>query len=146
MLDRELAFLLQAKKSTYAAGGKETSPSRPNSHDLRYTENDLVYIDTYLGGARFIGEEALWVQNTPVWSMNYSGRVLDQRFDGDFLKRVLLQVPQGRPFRGPDSYQEGQMRYLCKVDGDIDWFYGYEEILLGQDRIYECFFHGGKVE
>ena len=38
------------------------------------------------------------------------------------------------------------MRYLCKVDGDIDWFNGYEEILLGHDRIYECFFHGGAVE
>ena len=146
MLDRALAFLLLAKKSTYAAGGKETAPSRPNSHDLRYAENDFVYIDTYLGGKRFIGEEALWVQNTPVWSMNYSGRVLDQRFNGDFLKHVLLQVPQERPFRGPDSYQEGQMRYLCKVDGDIDWFNGYEEILLGHDRIYECFFHGGVVE
>ena len=59
MSDRELAFLLHAKKSTYAAGGKEISPSRPNSHDLRYAENDLVYIDTYLGGKRFIGEEAL---------------------------------------------------------------------------------------
>jgi len=38
------------------------------------------------------------------------------------------------------------MLYLCKVDGDIDWFCGYEEILHGQGRIYECFFHGGKVE
>lgn len=146
MLDRELDFLLRAKKSTYAAGGMEITPSRPNSHDLRYAEDEFLYIDTYLGGKRFVGEEALWIHGLPVWSMNYSGRVLDQQFNGDFLKRALLLVPPEHPFRGPETYQEGQMRYCCRVDGDDDWFRGFEEILFDHERIYECFFHGGRVE
>ena len=146
MQDRTLAFLLQAKKSTYAAGGSETNPSRPNSHDLRYDEGEYTYIDTYLGSKCFTGEEAIWSRNMPLWAMNYSGRVLDDRFDGDFLKRALLQVPPERPLRGPETYQEGSMRYVCNVDGDDQWFHGYEEILLGSERIYECFFHGGVIE
>ncbi len=146
MQDRTLTFLLQAKKSTYAAGGSETNPSRPNSHDLRYDEGEYTYIDTYLGSKCFTGEEAIWSRNMPLWAMNYSGRVLDDRFDGDFLKRALLQVPPERPFRGPETYQEGSMRYVCNVNGDDHWFHGYEEILLGDERIYECFFHGGVVE
>ena len=146
MQQQALAFLLRAKKSTYAAHGLESTPSRPNSHDLKYDEDSFAYIDTYLGGKRFAGEEALWIDGLPVWSMNYCGRVLDSRFEGDFLKRALLQVPLERPFRGPAAYAEGRMRYLCHVDGNEDWFQGYEEILLDDARIYECFFHGGEIE
>ncbi|MDP3446550.1 MAG: DUF5680 domain-containing protein [Eubacteriales bacterium] len=146
MLDQALIFLLRAKKSTYAAHGVESTPSRPNSHDLRYDEDSFTYIDTYLGGKRFAGEEALWIDGSPVWSMNYCGRVLDSRFDGDFLKRALLHVPLERPFRGPAVYAEGRTHYLCQVDGSIDWFQGYEEILLDDERVYECYFHGGAIE
>ncbi|HBA04821.1 MAG TPA: transcriptional regulator, partial [Clostridium sp.] len=60
--------------------------SRPNSHDLEYTEGTLKYIDTYIGGEKFAGEEAIWQDDTPFWSMNYIGRILDERFLGSFLK------------------------------------------------------------
>ena len=66
METRVLDFLLRAKTCTYAAHGAETLPSRPNSHDLRYAEGDLLYIDTYLGGVRFAGEEAVWKDGVPV--------------------------------------------------------------------------------
>ena len=77
---RLIDFLCRAKKSTYAGKGAEGKPSRPNSHDLEYVEGNLKYIDSYLGGEKFSGEEALWKDEIPVWSMNYIGRVLDERF------------------------------------------------------------------
>lgn len=145
MEDRLLDFLLRAKRSTYAAKAAECAPSRPNSHDLIYTEEPYLYLDTYLGGERFSGEEAVWLDGKPVWAMNYSGRVLDGRFNGDFLKHALLLVPAERPYRGPENYQEGNLSYVCRVTGSFDWYQGYEEIRFENALVYECFFHGGSV-
>jgi len=52
-----IKFLIKAKKATYAGKGAQTASSRPNSHDLQYSEGQLKYIDTYLGGSKFAGEE-----------------------------------------------------------------------------------------
>ena len=48
--------------------------------DLHYAEGDVAYYDTYLGGTHFAGTEVLWRQGTPIWAMNYCGRVFDERF------------------------------------------------------------------
>ena len=53
--EKVVEFLISAKKATYAGKGNQTDPSRPNSHDLKYSEEDLKYIDTYLGGSKFAG-------------------------------------------------------------------------------------------
>ena len=145
MDQRLISFLLHAKKNTYAAHGAEVTASRPNSHDLSYEEGNLRYIDTYLGGVQFAGEEAIWENDIPVWSMNYCGRVIGEGFSGDFLKRPLLLVPEDAPYRGPESYTEGNMEFRCHADGDPEWFQGYEEILVDQQRVYECFYHGGLI-
>lgn len=139
-------FLIKAKINTYAGKGAESSPSRPLSHDLRYEENDLLYIDTYLGGECFSGEEAIWKDYIPIWAMNYSGRVIGENFSGDFLKAALKEVPYDKPYRGPVYFHDGNYTYVCKVDGSFEWYQGYEEILYHGVRIYECYFHGGKIK
>jgi hypothetical protein len=140
-------FLIKAKRVTYAGKGAEAIPSRPGSHDLHYAESDLLYIDTYLGGAKFGGEEALWRDNTPFWTMNYYGIVTDkEHFSGDFLKEALLRVPEDKPYRGPSEFVNGDYKYTCEVSGDFDYFNGKEEIFYREKKIYECLFHGGEVE
>ncbi len=139
-------FLIRAKKATYAGKGAETTPSRPSSHDLEYSEGEMLYYDTYLGGSNFAGEEAVWINGTPYWSMNYAGRVIGNNFSGDFLKAALLNVPFEKPFRGPELFAEGDYVYKCSVDGDFEWFQGREVILYKSVEIYECFFHGGIIK
>jgi len=139
-------FLCRAKKATYAGKGAEVPSSRPNSHDLEYIEGNFKYFDTYLGGEKFAGEEALWIDNTPVWSMNYIGRIVGEGFSGDFLREVLLLVPKERPYRGPMVYQNGEYKYHCIVNGEFDWFHGYEEIFYNDKKVYECVFHGGCIK
>ncbi|KGE17659.1 DUF5680 domain-containing protein [Paenibacillus wynnii] len=139
-------FLCRAKKSTYAAKGAETEPSRPGSHDLHYTEGLLSYIDTYLGGEKFAGEEAMWLDNQPFWSMNYAGRILAEGFSGDFLKEALSLVPQEYPYRGPLLHHNGDYTYHCMVTGRFEWFQGYEEIFCNGKKVYECMFHGGSIK
>jgi transcriptional regulator with XRE-family HTH domain len=144
--EKEIDFLCRAKKSTYAGKGAETISSRPNSHDLQYIEDDLKYIDTYLGGEKFIGEEAVWRDKSPFWSMNYIGRIIADGFSGDFLKECLLLVSKEYPYRGPLVYQKGDYKYHCIVNGEFEWFNGYEEIFYNDIKVYECIFHGGCIK
>lgn len=139
-------FLLLAKKNTYAASTSQTKSSRTNSHDFCYENNSgYAYYDSYLGGECFAGEEAVWLHDNPIWSMNYHGRVIGEHFNVDFLKEALMTVPEELPFRGPEIYTKGDYHYHCKVAGEFIWFQGYEEIFYQDKKIYECYFHGGTV-
>ncbi len=146
MQDDVIQFLIRAKKATYAGKGGETAPSRPGSHDLAYGEGDLAYIDTYLGGGKFAGEEALWRAGKSFWAMNYAGRVIGEHFSGDFLKEALCHVPADCPYRGPAEYVSGPYSYRSRTEGTFEWFQGRETICFQGEMIYECFFHGGLIE
>ena len=139
-------FLIKAKRETYAGEGEEAVSIRQQSHDLMYKDADYMYYDTYLGGSKFAGEEAIWIKNKPYWTMNYAGRVIGGNFSGSFLKEALLNVPYDKPFRGPEYFKKRDYVYNCTVNGDFGWFQGYETIYYNDEKIYECHFHGGIVE
>ena len=122
--DAFAAFLLRAKRNTYAGKGHEAKPSRAASYDFAYAEGEYTYYDTYLGGERFAGEEAVWHRGKPVWSMNYAGRVIGENFSGDFLKEALRRVPHDHPFRGPSIFTKGGYHYHCRTEGEFAWFQG----------------------
>lgn len=138
-------FLLRAKRATYAGHGAEGDASRPASHDLAFAEGRLAYLDTYLGGERFAGEEALWEDGVPFWAMNYCGRVVAEGFSGDFLKAALSAAPPDKPFRGPELFRDDENTYHCRVEGDAEWFSGREWIERDGAPVYECVFHGGSI-
>ncbi|MDO5126970.1 MAG: DUF5680 domain-containing protein [Eubacteriales bacterium] len=139
-------FLIEAKQHSYAAHAKEVDPCRTASHDLAYESGNYKYYDSYFGGQQFSGEEVIWQEDQPIWTMNYCGRVLSMDFSGDFLKDALFHVQEDKPYRGPSFYQSGEYTYHCKVDGEFVWFQGYEEIFYNGEKVYECFFHGGIVK
>ena len=138
-----IAFRLDANVNTYAAFMNETDSTRLDSHDFRYENGEYVYHDTYVGGEQFAGEEAIWKKGKAVYAMNYMGRVLSDRFSGNFLKEALRAADFHMPYRGPEYYQAGEYTYKCKVSGDFRWFQGNEEIYLQDELVYECYFHGG---
>jgi hypothetical protein len=67
-------------------------------------------------------------------------------FSGDFLKEALLHVPAETPYRGPQDYTGGDYAYHCDVDGDFDWFQGYETIEYRGGVIYDCYYHGSVIK
>lgn len=77
--------------------------------------------------------------------MNYVGRVLGEHFNIDFLREALYHVPEEKSFRGPEIYTKGDYHYHCKVEGGFIWYQGYEEIFYLDEKIYECYFHGGVI-
>jgi len=145
-IDDLIDFRLEANRNTYAAFSNEVSPTRFDSHDFRYEKGDYAYHDTYVGGEQFAGEEAVWKNGRAVYAMNYAGRVLDMGFSGNFLKEALRAADKTLPFRGPEIYKSGEYIYKTTVSGDINWFQGYEEIYLGENKVYECFYHGGLMK
>lgn len=152
-----IPFLLRAKRATYAASGGnapagQVDSSRPASHDLAYREDPWSYLDTYLGGFAFIGEEAVWKNadgpDQPVWGMNYYGAMTVETIPegfGDFLKLALKNVPVEAPYRGPETFTEGGYTYSCRSEGDPALFQGDETITFNGQVIYKLFFHGGVV-
>jgi len=142
-LEALITFKLNAAGNTYA-GYADTCPScRPGSHDYQYQSGDFLYYDSWFGGERFAGEEVIWKSDIPLYSMNYFGHTLDERFSGDFLKEALRLGTIDLPYRGPEYYQAGEYTYKNKATGKIDWFQGYEEIYCQNNLVYECTYHGG---
>ena len=137
-----IRFRLEANRNTYAGFANEIEASRPSAHDYRYDKGEYTYIDTYVGGEIFSGEEAVFKNNKARYAMNYCGRVLDQRFSGNFLKEALRAATEELPYRGPANYTDGEYTYTARVTGDISWFQGEEEIFCGGVKVYECYFHG----
>ena len=138
-----IRFRLKANVNTYAGFMNEVDSTRLDSHDFRFEEGNFVYHDTYVGGEQFAGEEAVWKNGTAVYAMNYMGRVLDERFSGNFLKEALRAATAEMPYRGPELYQSGEYSYRCRVTGNFAWFQGFEEIHCKEIKVYECCFHGG---
>ena len=145
-IDDLINFRLEANRNTYAGFMNETDSTRLDSHDFRYEKSSYVYHDTYVGGEQFAGEEAIWKNGKSVYAMNYLGRVLSDSFSGNFLKEVLRNADHNMPYRGPEYYQSGEYLYKCKVSGDFSWFQGYEEIYHNDEKVYECYFHGGLIQ
>lgn len=148
-MDEQLRnFLIRAKRATYASGAAPQFSCRPGSHDLHYEETPFLYIDTYQGGFHFIGEEVVWKNGVNVWGMNYYGKMLVDSIPagfGDFLKKALLAVPKEIPFRGPETYSEGDFFYKCRVNGNTEHYSGVEDILYQLKKIYTLDFHGGEI-
>ena len=138
-----LEFRLEANVNTYAAYMNETDSTRLDSHDFTYSRGAYTYHDTYVGGEQFAGEEAIWYEGKAQYAMNYAGRVLSPGFSGDFLKEALRKADKDMPYRGPKFYQSGEYVYKTEVTGDFCWFQGYEEICRNDEKVYECYYHGG---
>lgn len=156
-----VSFLLRAKRSTYAAGDAgQVAASRPQSHDLAFGDGRYSYLDTYLGGYSFVGEEAVWEYGQPLWGMNYYGTMVStgdwatseegtmmEIPDGfsDFLKLSLRNVSPEAPYRGPLNFERDGYTYTCQWTGDLGFFHGQETIDMAGQVIYRLYFHGGVV-
>jgi hypothetical protein len=143
-----VTFLVKAKQNTYASGNPADQTSRPASHDMHFEEAPYLYIDTWLGGFHFIGEEAVWKDGVCLWGMNYYGKMLTEKVPDEFshfLKASLSRIPAEAPYRGPSSYMEGDFEYHCAWRGTLISFEGEEAISYKKKTIYRLSFHGGEV-
>ena len=86
----------------------------------------------------------------PVWVLNYRGSFLGGENSSievvyQFLRKALLATTAKAPFRGGKYFNEAEYTYMNHVEGGVDRFRGTEFILFEKERVYELFYHGGKV-
>ncbi len=153
VLEDLAAFLVRAKKFTYAGNGRDVPPQRPNFREMAYHEGDWDYRDSYAGFYRAPGQEIVRFQGKPVWVLAYSGGMLPE-YHGQFklaqetftfLKKALWRVEESQPFRGPPEFSEGKFKYVNSNEGDITFFFGQERIRLEDREIFRQYYHGSGI-
>ncbi|THV21393.1 DUF5680 domain-containing protein [Peteryoungia ipomoeae] len=144
-------FIVEAKGGTYMAGKTAAEiPSRLGAKDIAYENGQYRYLDSYYGGTDFVGQEAIWHKGTPVWAMNYYGRIVDAtRFDGEkagiVIKQALLALYQEKRFLGGFAYRHPLGEYIDETAGDYRSFTGIERILVDGALAYRLDYHGGLI-
>ena len=149
-LDQLQSFIVRAKAATYVGSGNKSLSHRPGSHDLEFHEGDFAYLDSYFGGADFIGQEVVYLENQPVWAMNYYGRILVPEKitgaeTGQVIKKSLsILYRQGR-FLGGFEHVDGRDAYFDTNEGEPASFSGKEWIERDGVHVYELVYHGGLI-
>jgi hypothetical protein len=143
-------FIIRAKAASYVGEGQPSPSSRPGSHDLKFTDGELTYLDSYFGGRDFIGEELVFYQGKPIWAMNYYGHIL--RADlltpaqaGKIIKASLSKMYSEGRFLGGFEYRFEGFIYNDTSEGSIINFRGHEFITIRGESAYELFYHGGLI-
>lgn len=145
------AFILTAKAACYVGGGGTRSRgSRPGSHDIFFAAGDWSYQDNYYGGTDFIGQEAVWFKNEPVWAMNYHGAILDPTAidsarGAEVIRAALSAMYRAGRFLGGWTHDHGPYRYTDASEGDVTRFTGLETIARNGRIVYRLPYHGGLV-
>ncbi len=140
-------FLVEAKKSTYAAQKGKVASSRKGAKDLGYQSKGYSYLDSYFGEKDFSGQEVVYLDEVPIWSMNYYGRLTDDLAPGfiELLREALMGVGAPSPYRGCSHLQRGNYQYYCQSEGSVTAFTGQERIEYMNVKVYTLQFHGGQI-
>lgn len=152
-VDELTSFLIDAKIATYASMGDDASvqPLLKGSRQLQYADGGFLYRDLYFGSMRFMGQETVYHEDSPVWGMVYCGGVGGgcSRETADriytFLRECLGKVPREAPFRGSSGHSRGEYAYVNRYDGFIDRFSGYETINADGSVVYALRYSGGFI-
>lgn len=130
-------FIVKAKKNGYAAGGeKRREPD--GSKTFTFLEGNFHYTDNYAGSYRAPGNEIVrWKREDGqrIWHLAYSGGIEPEFWGNEeikestlaFLKEALMLVSFDHPFRGPQKYENKDLKYIMEVAGNIRRFFGTEE-------------------
>lgn len=150
-LEKLNEFIVTAKAATYVGGGAKSPSCRPGSHDLQFRKGPFAYLDSYFGGADFLGEEVVYFEDQPVWAMNYYGRILEpEQIEaaeaGQIIQESLSEMYKGKRFLGGFEHSTRGYTYVDTNAGDTLAFTGREWIELAGVRVYELVYHGGLIK
>lgn len=144
------SIVVAAKTATYVGGGDLAPASRTGSHDLGWRDGRWSYLDSYVGGTDFHGQEVVWLDDVPVWAMSYYGAVLrpdliDGERAGLTIKTALTAMYAEGRFLGGFEHVGEHGTYVDASTGDVARFHGREVILVGGEEAYALDYFGGLV-
>ncbi|MBN1162504.1 hypothetical protein JXA34_02030 [Patescibacteria group bacterium] len=116
---------------------------------LTRNEGNWKYEDEFYGGEPYSGNETLWFDGKDVFRCVYWGKVAEGINFSDiyaFLRKALKEGPTGNCIhRGPEKFEENNLKYTNECQGDIEEFIQTEGIFLNNEEVYKAYFIGGRV-
>jgi hypothetical protein len=143
-----LQFLIKSRQSTYASGMKAEIINGGKTYVIK--SGNLEYRDTYFDQHLiFQGQEVLFEDGQPVWSMSYRGAAVEGVDAGavfavlqKFIKEYSDKVRFGNNFQKDD----GEFKYICTATGEIGEFNGREEIYQNGKLVHWMNYFGGSIK
>jgi hypothetical protein len=144
------AFIVSARRHIYAGDGGDVPAVLAGTRQHEYAASPRRYRDIYLGGERFAGQETVYEDDRPTWTMVYGGgrwpeSDLDARTIYAFLRAALLATADRCRLPGRATHGEEALRYTSTTAGTFEWFEGSEEIRHRGVVIYRLTYAGGYV-
>lgn len=138
-------FLYAARAKTYANEGGEVNAVLSGSKQLEHSEGDWLYRDVYYTGKNnFTGLEAVYYQDTPVFSMCYYGNwgeMTEKEID-TILQTALRANPETRSWKSV-NWDKDDFFYECAPDTDsFNEISGSEVITHDGERVYYLYYAG----
>ncbi len=143
-------FIVEAKSQTYAGGSQAQPSCRVGAYEIGYKRGIWRYLDSYFGGTDFAGQEVVWLEEKPIWAMNYFGRIvapgiIDAGAAGTIIRAALSHLYKEGRFLGGMIFEHPLGRYIDASEGDCAHFRGHEFILVGGRKAYELDYRGGLI-
>ncbi len=115
-------FLVEAKRSTYAAGDDaQKTINEDKSATMVFEQGDWKYHDNYFGGEPYGGREVVFFKGKPVYIMVYYGNIDGSISDFNKVYGILMNalklIQADKPYRGPKEYNEGDLSYTNDFTG-----------------------------
>ncbi len=143
-------FLFDANQAGYARGEeKKWIKEDDGSTTIPFEKGSWKLHDNFFGGEPYGGRTVVYYQGRPVWMIVYYGWVANEAETSqvyEFLKEALKQMPKEQPFRGPESFREGEYHYRNAWKGTVENFSGKEQILKNAEVVYQASYIGGLVD
>jgi hypothetical protein len=144
------AFLVAARQHAYAGEGGDASPTVSGARQFEFAGGRWRYHDLSVGAERLAGQEIVYQDESPVWTMVYAGgRWPDAELDTAeiyrFLRSALLAEVEHCRLPGRSLFGEEELRYISTGAGDLAWFEGNEEIRYLGGVVYRLVYSGGWV-
>lgn len=139
-------FIAGARRNTYAGDGKRIeNPFLAGSVQLEYKKGEYFYRDVYFGGEKnFAGQEVVYQNDKPIWSMVYCGSAEPPEVT-DFLKKSLLNLSGKCRFGEECEFEEGDLKYKDRGEGALERFSGEEGIFTKGESVYKLKYQGGLI-
>ena len=139
-------FLCEARRNTYASGASSIGNQRLlASYEFEFQKGDYFYRDVYFSGdEKRMGQEIIYLESKPIWGMNYVGKKLG-KLETEFLKESLFKLAEKCRFGGECKYEKRELVYSDKGQGNLDEFFGQEEISVHEKSIYKLNYQGGLI-
>jgi hypothetical protein len=139
-------FVAEARKNTYAGEGESVkSPFLDGSHQFEYGKDKYFYRDIFFAGEKnFIGQEVIYLNHNPIWSMVYSGSAEPEEIT-PFLKKSLSVLSEKCRLGERCELKENNLLYKDDGQGTLERFGGQEQIFKQGKEVYKLNYHGGLI-